>query len=159
MVAKAYSIKRLRIEEEKQAAAEELYGNLRDVDSREISAWTWDVAREVRESIFMSDEVWAAREKRSGALIAVWGKREIQGKPGRLIWCLGTEKVKRHFLPFALESRVILKRWARKYRRLYNAVGAFNEDALKWLAWCGAKFLEPFELEGEKFYPFEIKGD
>ncbi|WP_288619557.1 hypothetical protein [uncultured Mitsuokella sp.] len=159
MVAKAYSIKRLRTEEEKQAAAEELYENLRDVDSREISAWTWDVAREVRESIFMSDEAWAAREKRSGALIAVWGKREIQGKPGRLIWCLGTEKVKRHFLPFALESRVILKRWARKYRRLYNAVGAFNEDALKWLAWCGAEFLEPFELEGEKFYPFEIKGD
>ena len=158
-MAKAYSIKRLRKEEEKQAAAEELYENLRDVDSREISAWTWDVAREVRESIFMSDEAWAAREKRSGALIAVWGKREIQGKPGRLIWCLGTEKVKRHFLPFALESRVILKRWARKYRRLYNAVGAFNEDALKWLAWCGAEFLEPFELEGEKFYPFEIKGD
>ncbi len=158
-MAKAYSIKRLRTEEEKQAAAEELYENLRDVDSREISAWTWDVAREVRESIFMSDEAWAAREKRSGALIAVWGKREIQGKPGRLIWCLGTEKVKRHFLPFALESRVILKRWARKYRRLYNAVGAFNEDALKWLAWCGAEFLEPFELEGEKFYPFEIKGD
>lgn len=158
-MAKAYSIKRLRTEEEKQAAAEELYGNLRDVDSREISAWTWDVAREVRESIYMSDEAWAAREKRSGALIAVWGKREIQGKPGRLIWCLGTEKVKRHFLPFALESRVILKRWARKYRRLYNAVGAFNEDALKWLAWCGAEFLEPFELEGEKFYPFEIKGD
>lgn len=158
-MAKAYSIKRLRTEEEKQAAAEELYENLRDVDSREISAWTWDVAREVREFIFMSDEAWAAREKRSGALIAVWGKREIQGKPGRLIWCLGTEKVKRHFLPFALESRVILKRWARKYRRLYNAVGAFNEDALKWLAWCGAEFLEPFELEGEKFYPFEIKGD
>lgn len=159
MVAKAYSIKRLRTEEEKQAAAEELYENLRDVDSREILAWTWDVAREVRESIFMSEEAWAVREKRSGALIAVWGKREIQGKPGRLIWCLGTEKVKRHFLPFALESRVILKRWGRKYGRLYNAVGAFNEDALKWLAWCGAEFLEPFELEGEKFYPFEIKGD
>ncbi len=158
-MAKAYSIKRLHTEEDKQAAAEELYENLRDADSREISAWTWDVAREVRESIFMSDEAWAAREKRSGALIAVWGKREIQGKPGRLIWCLGTEKVKRHFLPFALESRVILKRWARKYRRLYNAVGGFNEDALKWLAWCGAEFLEPFELEGEKFYPFEIKGD
>lgn len=158
-MAKAYSIKRLRTEEEKQAAAEELYENLRDVDSREISAWTRDIAREVRESIYMSDEVWAAQEKRSGALIAVWGNREIQGRPGRLIWCLGTEKVKRHFLPFALESRVILKRWARKYRRLYNAVGAFNEDALKWLAWCGAEFLEPFELEGEKFYPFEIKGD
>lgn len=158
-MAKAYSIKRLRTEEGKRAAAEELYENLRDADSREISAWTWDVAREVRESIFMSDEAWAARENRSGALIAVWGKREIQGKPGRLIWCLGTEEVKRHFLPFALESRVILKRWARKYGRLYNAVGAFNKDALKWLAWCGAEFLEPFELEGEKFYPFEIKGD
>lgn len=158
-MAKAYSIKRLRTEEGKRAAAEELYENLRDADSREISAWTWDVAREVRESIFMSDEAWAARENRSGALIAVWGKREIQGKPGRLIWCLGTEEVKRHFLPFALESRVILKRWARKYGRLYNAVGAFNKDALKWLAWCGAEFLQPFELEGEKFYPFEIKGD
>lgn len=158
-MAKAYSIKWLRTEEEKQAAAEELYENLRDVDSREILAWTWDVAREVRESIFMSEEAWAAREKRSGALIAVWGKREIQGKPGRLIWCLGTEKVKRHFLPFALESRVILKRWGRKYGRLYNVVGAFNEDALKWLAWCGAEFREPFEIHGEKFYPFEIKGD
>lgn len=158
-MAKAYTIKRLRTQEEKLAAAEELYENLRYVDSREISAWTWDIEREVRESVFMSDEVWAAREKRGGALIAVWGKREIQGKPGRLIWCLGTEKVKRHFLPFALESRVILKRWARKYGRLYNAVGAFNKDALKWLAWCGAEFLQPFELEGEKFYPFEIKGE
>lgn len=158
-MAKAYTIKRLRTQEEKLVAAEELYENIRYVDSREISAWTRDVALEVRESVFMSDEAWAAREKRGGALIAVWGKREIQGKPGRLIWCLGTEKVKHHFLPFALESRVILKRWARKYGRLYNAVGAFNKDALKWLAWCGAEFLQPFELEGEKFYPFEIKGE
>ena len=43
--------------------------------------------------------------------------------------------------------------------RLYNAVGAFNKDALQWLTWCGAEFLQPFELEGEKFYPFEIKGE
>ena len=140
-MAKAYTIKRLRTQEEKLVAAEELYENIRYVDSKEISAWTRDVALEVRESVFMSDEAWAAREKRGGALIAVWGKREIQGKP------------------FALESRVILKRWARKYGRLYNAVGAFNKDALKWLTWCGAEFLQPFELEGEKFYPFEIKGE
>lgn len=86
--------------------------------------------------------------------------REMELAGGRLVWCLGTPLIKAHKLAFAMESKRILSRWARKYGVLWNYVASFNQDALAWLEWCGAEFFELPAWKGrkERFVRFEIRG-
>lgn len=151
-----YIIRDIKENYDKRLVAEELYDCLRPVDRREIACVVDDVKREVRESLLMSDRCYAAVEKDSHALIAAWGLRKVKGEPGRLIWCLGTPRIERHWFAFAATSRRIVMKWARRYGRLYNAVAGFHTDARKWLEWCGARFAPAIEIRGEVFYPFEI---
>ena len=148
-------------EDELSDLARDLTKDLRDVDRREILAFTDDVGREVRESIEWSYELQYATTK-DGSIIAVWG---VQPKHtadwlGRhaLIWCLGTDLIKRYTVSFAKESRTILHEWAKRYGSLYNMVGAFNDDAIRWLQWVGASFDASAKIikNGEIFLPFVI---
>ena len=159
-------------EDELSDLARDLTKELRDVDRREILAFTDDVGREVRESIEWSYELQYATTK-DGRIIAVWG---VQPKHtadwlGRhaLIWCLGTDLIKRYAVSFAKESKAILEEWAWKYGPLCNMVGSFNEDAIRWLRWVGADFILSADFiqrgglpavvmqGGEDFFPFVIR--
>lgn len=148
--------------EETHGLARELAKNLREVDRREILAFTDDVEREAQESIDWSYELQFATTK-DGRIIAVWGvqpKRNDEGtQTHALIWCLGTDLIKRYTVSFAKESKAILQEWAKRYGFLYNVVGAFNDDAIRWLQWVGAiidvasaKIIK----NGETFRPFVI---
>lgn len=149
--------------EETYSIAKELFENLREVDRREILAFTSDVEREVRESIDWSYELQYATTK-NGQLIAVWGiqpkrEKDAEGCRNALIWCLGTDLVKKYAFSFAKESRRILQEWSRQYGMLFNMVGAFNTDAIHWLTWLGAAFDEQHKMAqgGEEFLPFIIR--
>ena len=93
--------------EETYGLARELTTNLREVDQREIMAFTDDVEREVQESIDWSYELQYATTK-DGRIIAIWGvqpKRNDEGlRTHALIWCLGTDLIKRYAVSFAKES-------------------------------------------------------
>ncbi len=146
--------------EETYGLARELTTNLREVDQREIMAFTDDVEREVQESIDWSYELQYATTK-DGRIIAIWGvqpKRNDEGlRTHALIWCLGTDLIKRYTVSFAKESRTILQEWAKRYGSLYNMVGAFNDDAIRWLQWVGASFdASAIIKNGETFLPFVI---
>lgn len=152
--------------EETYDLAQELIKNLRAVDRREILAFTNDIAREVQESMNWSYELQYATTK-NGQLIAVWGlqpKREkTQDTPGHaLIWCLGTDWIHKYSCAFAKESKKILQAWAKEYGTLFNIVGAFNEEAIRWLKWVGAEFTSTeissrITQGGEEFLPFIIR--
>lgn len=175
-MAKGYTIHKLETPGEKLMTAQELYNNLRLMDKRELadaSMHRWKevfasidkdhppedpIYTEIRESIEMSDECWIGVDRRNRDLIAVWGIREVEGRRGRLIWCLGTYLMDKYWMSFASESRKIIKRWAGRYGVLYNAVGAFNKDSIRWLEWCGAKFDEQVPIGIEYFLPFRIEG-
>lgn len=147
--------------EETYGLARELATNLREVDRREILAFTDDVEQEVQESIDWSYELQYATTK-DGRIIAIWGvqpKRNDEGaRTHSLIWCLGTDLIKRYTVSFAKESRAILQEWAKRYGSLYNMVGTFNDDAIRWLQWVGASFDASAKIikNGETFLPFVI---
>lgn len=156
-MANKYTIRKLASDCDKREAAQELSELLRAIDRREIHAASDNVLHEIKASINESDECWAAYEKKGRGLIAVWGIKRIKDYPGRLIWCLGTYRISQYWLSFAGVSRRIVQRWANRYGVLHNAVGVFNEDAIKWLEWCGATMREPIQVGREQFYPFEIR--
>lgn len=153
-----YIIRKITDAREKKELAEELTELLRDEDRREITAGGRSAYDEVHDSIHMSAECYAAFAGEDRTLIAVWGYRRVKGADGRLIWCLGTYQIKRYWLPFAVESKRIIARWARRFGVLYNAVGAFNHDTIRWLEWCGAVFHEEVKVGDEVFLPFTIGG-
>lgn len=176
-MAKGYTIHKLETPGEKLMTAQELHRCLHLMDQRELMAVTingWQdifdadeetrktmetpIEREIRESIEMSDECWIGVDRKNRYLIAAWGIRKVKGRRGRLIWCLRTYLMDRYWVSFASESRKILQRWAKDYGVLYNAVGAFNADSIRWLEWCGAKFDNPVQIGMENFLPFRIEG-
>ena len=156
-----YEIKKITKQKKKEQLVWTLLGELRAIDRRELAASIGDdgysVENEVYDSVFLSEECFAAYD-RTG-LVAIWGYREVLGNPGRLIWCLGTERVAKNRYAFAVESKRILTDWARRFGVLYNAVGAFNKDAVRWLKYCGAVFHREITVGGERFIPFTIEGE
>ena len=155
-----YEIKKITKQKRKEQLVMTLLSELRAPDLRELAAavhLSGSVEREVYDSVFLSEECFAAYD-RTG-LVAIWGHRAVAGSPGRLIWCLGTERVARNRYAFAVESRRILSDWANRFGVLYNAVGAFNVDALRWLKFCGAVFHREVMIGSERFVPFTIEGE
>lgn len=180
MAEKKYEIHRVK-DEERYTVGKELYRGLRKVDASEMLLAGANPLYGCVQSVAGTPDVWQAREKKSGLLIAAWGIKRVELEDvrkltgltaggaeagtldaltrGRLVWCLGTTRVASHHLAFAMESRRILMRWARKYGVLWNYVATFNRDALAWLAWCGAEFYElpAWKDRKERFVRFEIR--
>ena len=153
-----YAIKKITKQKKKEQLVWTLLGAMRPADRRELAACigvSGTVENEVYDSVFLSEECFAA-DDRTG-LVAVFGYRAVAGNPGRLIWCLGTERVAKNRYAFAVESKRILTDWARRFGVLYNAVGAFNKDAIRWLKYCGAVFHREITVGGERFIPFTFE--
>lgn len=153
--AKEYTIHKIRTEHQRKEIGEELLALLREADRREITAGGRTAWQEIKDSLDLSEESFAAFDHKRN-LMAVWGQRKIKTIPGRLIWCLGTYHLHENWFIFAKESRKILIKWATRYGVLYNAVGDFNEESKRWLKWCGATFQEKTRLGNETFIPFTI---
>lgn len=182
-MAKRYTIQKITQKKKKAALVKELFRELRAVDRRELqagvkemkalavecaaldmsetkelSAWAKrgaSIENEIHDSVFLAEECFAAYE--GTGLVATWGYRAVEGYEGRLVWCLGTERVAKNRYAFAVESKRILTDWKERFGVLYNAVGAFNKDALHWLGFCGASFHEEITIGGERFIPFTLE--
>ena len=79
-----------------------------------------------------------------------------------LIWFLGTEQLKDVSLPFLRECRDVVKMFNNKHKLLANFVYAKNELHIKWLRWCGFKFIklhEKYGYEQKQFYEFVRLGN
>ncbi len=144
-----------RISEPSDAFLRAFEGNIRDSDKRELLAYGSSVFDEIKDSIICSDECWAA-ETENGDPIVVYGRTKVEGQIGTLIWCLGTKRLKDYWRPFARESRKQVQQWAQEYGPLWNAAGVFNDDAIRWLSWCGATFGFDFQRGSEMFRSFCI---
>lgn len=157
-MAKNYIIRKITSKNETVSVAEELAADIRDIDRREILATTEDVYQEILASMQLSDMCYMGRACEDNKLIAVWGIRKMSDRCGRLIWCLGTPKLEKFWLSFADKSKKIVTDWAEKYGVLFNAVGSFNRNSIRWLRWCGADFGKSVSVGKEEFIPFYIKG-
>lgn len=73
-----------------------------------------------------------------------------------IIWFLGTDALLDIKKPFLRHSRTFIDMFLKRYKYLYNWVKCDNEIAMKWLRFCGAKFMPPmpFGEENELFQFF-----
>lgn len=146
-----------RLSREKWRAMVDFAENLRPADLREIAAYEdGHPLRQVAISQEKSEECWMVYNAANKPIV-FFGRVVPEDKYGRLIWCLGTKGIAGYERPFARVSKRILEKWARRYEVLFNAVGTFNEDAVRWLKWCGAIFYDPFAVGEEPFLRFCIK--
>lgn len=134
----------------------EFEGALRDADRRELAAACGDAWTGIDTSILHSEVCYRVTGGK-GQPIVLYGRSIVENAPGRLIWCVATEMMKPYEREFARVSRRILRDWADEFGILWNAVGEFNEPAIRWLKWCGAEFGKPLEMGGELFIRFYIR--
>jgi len=72
------------------------------------------------------------------------------------IWMLGTDKVQDASYSFLKASRKITQSLTKPYGATFNFVSTENETAIKWLKFCGAKFIRTLYFRNHPFYEFII---
>ena len=134
---------------------------MRPEDKRELKAVEGSCLKGVHNSIVRSIQngkcYVVMLTRASGEIVPAVLFGVIPEKEKALIWCLASNEIGKYYIEFAKVSRRIVRGWAVEYGILYNAVGEFNANARRWLAWCGARFSAPFDIKSERFLAFEIR--
>lgn len=118
--------------------------DIRPADYDELISLTGDnIKQEIIESVNYSLHAYKV-ESCDNKPLALYGITKVEKVDGFMIWCIGTNELKKYEKSFTKLSRNILKIWLKKYKRLYNFVSIENEKSINWLKWLGAKFQKPF---------------
>ena len=75
---------------------------------------------------------------------------------GGYIWMLGTIGVTKHKKHFIRASRDWAQHLSKPFGVTSNVVLKDNKQAIRWLKFCGAKFLQEVEIPSHPFYEFII---
>jgi len=75
---------------------------------------------------------------------------------GGYIWMLGTPDVTKHRRHFIRASRDWVQYISKPFGVTSNVVLKDNKMAIRWLKFCGAKFLREVEISSHSFYEFII---
>lgn len=132
---------------------------LRDADRREIAATSGEGALEVlTRSIRTSRPCYAVvgDQAAPAGLFGVIPDRDQDGVGS--IWLLGSDELLHNRMFFLRNSRPWIARLHEGYSVLWNYVDARNEVHLRWIAWCGFRFVRCIEKHGAgqcPFYEFE----
>ncbi len=74
------------------------------------------------------------------------------------IWFLSTDEIYTHRKQFLKVTKTWLSRFNEIYPVVCNFVHKDNEFAIRWLKWCGAKFINKRTFKEEEFIEFIITG-
>lgn len=96
---------------------------------------------------------WVAEDSKGPVII--WGvaPSPINSEIGHP-WMVGTDRLKDHSVQFARNCRAWVKKLGDGYKVLHNTVDARNTLHLRWLQWCGFKFIARHERAGAEGRPF-----
>lgn len=72
------------------------------------------------------------------------------------IWMLGTDQVQEASYSFLKASRKITQSLTKPYGATFNYVHTENQTAIRWLKFCGAKFIRKLYFTNHPFYEFII---
>ena len=72
--------------------------------------------------------------------VAIFGINDVGNNVGA-IWLLATDKLKDIQFPFLRENKKVIDFLNTKYKILWNFVDCRNQLHIKWLKWCGFKFI------------------
>ena len=130
--------------------------NIRKEDLLEVSSFG-NTAEEAFRQALQNDESTLTVLDPNNIPYAMFGA----GKVGEetYIWMLGTNDVSKYKFEFLKRCREWVWAFVATYGEVFNFVHVDNKLAIKWLAWCNAKFSEEFEVNNEKFKKFTIMKD
>jgi len=130
---------------------DKLANYLRFEDKQEILANSGQTPSQALTKGYVSSEVCFTIVDKENVPVGMFGV----GKEGA-IWLLATNDIHRIRFSFLRESRKVINFLNKKYPLLWNYVDCRNELHIRWLKWCGFKFLRkiPFGKLQQPFYEF-----
>ncbi|MDQ3684467.1 MAG: hypothetical protein M3430_02535 [Acidobacteriota bacterium] len=147
----------VRLAKPEDAAA--LATRLRVADREEIKAAVGEEPRVVLERSVSWSDPCCAVVNGEAAPIALFGAVPEANDPDLgIVWLLASDELIKHHFFVARNSRAWVAELHQRYRVLWNCVDARNEVHIRWLKWCGFKFLrliEKYGVEQRPFYEFE----
>ena len=140
------------------------YGvKITSIDKKYASSYAFELSQNMRkedkeqprnitlQSIMDSQEVYAARHK--NALLCIFGMA------GNVIWCLGTETIKKHSKALILIGYSFIKDSLKTYSIVRNCISKKNIPAIRYIE--GYKEADLYEgdviINGEPFLYFELR--
>ena len=132
---------------------------IRDAEAEEIRAFCGGTPLAALSYSFkMSIARYAARYE-DGTLLCVFGMKR-DGMEGWEIWLISTKAVEsvKYGIAFQREFCRVFRRYLRDFPYMHNWVHDKNTVSIKWLRRAGCKFGEAIIVNGERFFPFHIRG-
>jgi hypothetical protein len=115
---------------------ENLSINLRHADKREILASTGTTPLNALLGGYVQSEVCFTILDKENVPVGMFGVSKDGG-----IWLLATDDIFKIRFSFLRESRKVVNFLNTKYPLLWNYVDCRNELHIRWLKWCGFKFI------------------
>ena len=88
---------------------------------------------------------------------AMFGVGQINNQA--YIWMLSTDAVKDNMFDFVRYSRKWIQLLTKPYKTTYNFVHQDNDLSVRWLKFCGAKFIRKVEISNQPFLEFIFISD
>ena len=87
--------------------------------------------------------------------VGIFGVADLGGFIGG-IWMLGTDDLAGIQIAFLKECKKVIQLLNKKYKILWNFVDCRNQLHIKWLKWCGFKFINKknYGVLNKPFYEF-----
>ena len=124
---------------------------LRFADKREILDGTGMPPYNALVKGYVSSEVCFTIVDKENTPVGMFGVSE-----NGAIWLLASDNIQKIRFSFLRESRKVVELLNQKYRTLWNYVDCRNELHLRWLKWCGFKFIRQLKygVNQKPFYEF-----
>lgn len=134
-----------------------LAANMREMDRLECRIVGGHAPREALMD-GVASSVWSLVAEVEGRVVCVFGvaPSDLLGDEAAP-WMLCADGIEHNARAMLACSGRFLGEMRGQFETLANVVHADNRSAIRYLKWCGFKFGEPFQIEGEAFLPFEMK--
>ena len=119
---------------------EYLAPRLRFVDKQEILAASGLTPFDALKKSFDSSQICFTIVNPKDEPVGIFGVADLGGVIGG-IWMLGTDNLASIQIAFLKECKKVIQLLNKKYKILWNHVDCRNQLHIKWLKWCGFKFI------------------
>ena len=129
--------------------------NLRYEDKREILASTGLLPYEALLKGYLENVIVFTIVNRKNIPVGIFGVNDCGSGVGA-IWLLASEDLTTAQISFLRQCRDVVKVLNTKYKILWNFVDCRNSLHIKWLKWCGFKFInkQKYGVLNKPFYEF-----
>ena len=129
--------------------------NLRYEDKREILASTGLLPYEALLKGYLENVIVFTIVNKKNIPVGIFGVNDCGSGVGA-IWLLASEDLTTAQISFLRQCRDVVKVLNTKYKILWNFVDCRNSLHIKWLKWCGFKFInkQKYGVLNKPFYEF-----